>query len=93
MTGRQLDIAQIQHRYFSRRMTFMMSALVLIVFSLSLGWQNLLAGFQSQFYSLLILSMVALTGFTLAPAFGGAWRLSVTETSAPTLKHAVRTSQ
>jgi putative flippase GtrA len=43
------------------------------VFVLPIGWENLLAGFQSQFYLLLLFSLLALTGFAAAAAFSPAW--------------------
>jgi hypothetical protein len=47
------------------------------LFVLPLGWENLLAGFQSQFYMLLIFSFLALAGFAAAPALSARWWLSV----------------
>ena len=48
-----------------------------VLFVLPIGWENLLAGFQSQFYLLLIFSILALAGFAVAPALSLRWWLSV----------------
>jgi hypothetical protein len=47
------------------------------VFVLPIGWENLLSGFQSQFYFLLLFSLWALTGFAAAAAFSPSWWSSV----------------
>lgn len=44
-----------------------------LLFVLPIGWENLLAGFQSQFYLLVIFSLLALMGFAVAPAFSMLW--------------------
>lgn len=44
-----------------------------LLFALPIGWENLLAGFQSQFYFLLIFSLLALSGFAGAAALSLAW--------------------
>ncbi|RJF70786.1 hypothetical protein [Rhodopseudomonas palustris] len=44
-----------------------------LLFALPIGWENLLAGFQSQFYFLLMFSLLALKGFAGAPAFSLVW--------------------
>jgi hypothetical protein len=44
-----------------------------IVFGLPIGWENLLVGFQSQFYFLLVFSLLALAGFATSPAFSPLW--------------------
>ncbi|MCG6205030.1 hypothetical protein LPW26_10310 [Rhodopseudomonas sp. HC1] len=44
-----------------------------LLFVLPIGWENLLAGFQSQFYFLVIFSLLALMGFAISPAFGVVW--------------------
>ncbi|MBB5047014.1 hypothetical protein HNR60_001766 [Rhodopseudomonas rhenobacensis] len=49
----------------------------ILLFALPIGWENLLAGFQSQFYFLLIFSLLALIGFSRAPAWGPVWWGSV----------------
>jgi hypothetical protein len=48
-----------------------------IVFALPIGWENLLAGFQSQFYFLLMFSLLALAGFATCPAFSRGWWMSL----------------
>ncbi|QDM23020.1 hypothetical protein FIU28_19065 [Tardiphaga sp. vice154] len=53
-----------------------------VLFVLPIGWENLLAGFQSQFYLLLIFSIVALSGFAVAAVFSVRWWLSVACTAA-----------
>ena len=49
----------------------------IVLFVLPIGWENLLAGFQSQFYLLVIFSILALMGFAQAQAFDFRWWLSV----------------
>lgn len=44
-----------------------------LLFVLPIGWENLLAGFQSQFYLLLIFSLLALMGFATTSAFSIVW--------------------
>jgi hypothetical protein len=45
----------------------------ILVFALPIGWENLLAGFQSQFYLLLVFSFLALMGFSATSAFSITW--------------------
>lgn len=47
------------------------------LFVLPIGFENLMAGFQSQFYFLLIFSIVALGGFSGASAFSLGWFASL----------------
>ncbi len=54
----------------------MLGLFAAFLFILPLGWENLLAGFQSQFYALLIFSFLALTGFAISPALGRMWWLT-----------------
>ncbi|MDB5582211.1 MAG: hypothetical protein JWR80_7387 [Bradyrhizobium sp.] len=51
-------------------------AFTALLFVLPIGWENLLAGFQSQFYLLLIFSILALGGFAAASAFSIRWWVS-----------------
>jgi hypothetical protein len=44
-----------------------------LLFVLPIGWENLLAGFQSQFYFLLMFSLLALIGLASATAFSIGW--------------------
>jgi len=44
-----------------------------LLFVLPIGWENLLAGFQSQFYFLLMFSLLALISFASATAFSIVW--------------------
>ena len=44
-----------------------------LLFVLPIGWENLLVGFQSQFYFLLMFSLLALRGFSNSPAFSPIW--------------------
>ncbi len=52
---------------------FLLVALMAGLFVLPIGWENLLAGFQSQFYFVLIFSLLALFLMTPAPAFSPRW--------------------
>jgi hypothetical protein len=45
----------------------------LVLFSIPFGWENTLAGFQSQFYFLFGFSLIALRLFQSAPAFSRRW--------------------
>jgi len=45
----------------------------MLVFALPIGWENMLAGFQSQFYLVVIFSVLALAGFASADAFSVRW--------------------
>lgn len=53
-----------------------------LLFVLPIGWENLLAGFQSQFYFLLMFSLLALRGFATSAAFSPIWWGSVFCTAA-----------
>ena len=53
-----------------------------VVFSLPIGWENLLGGFQSQFYFLLIFSIAALALATHSRAFSAGWFLCLVAASA-----------
>lgn len=46
-----------------------------LLFTSTSGWQNALWGFQSQFYFCNLLSLLALAGLLLAPAFSRGWLL------------------
>lgn len=59
------------------RQTLALSAVTALVFAIPLGWENSLAGFQSQFYFLLIFSSVALYLFVDAKPFGARWWLAL----------------
>ena len=49
----------------------------ILVFALPLGWVNLLSGFQSQFYFVLIFSLLALRGFATSAALSWRWWTSL----------------
>lgn len=49
----------------------------MLVFVLPIGWENLLAGFQSQFYFLMIFSLLALSGFATSEALSFKWWMSI----------------
>jgi hypothetical protein len=49
----------------------------MLVFALPIGWENMLAGFQSQFYLVVIFSVLALAGFASADAFSVRWSISL----------------
>ncbi|HVY19442.1 MAG TPA: hypothetical protein VHA70_05100 [Bauldia sp.] len=55
----------------SRRMVFL--AFMALAFGLPIGWENTLAGFQSQFYFLLIFSTLMLLALARATAFSPGW--------------------
>ena len=50
---------------------------VMLVFALPIGWENMLAGFQSQFYLVVMFSVLALAGFASAVAFSMRWWISI----------------
>jgi hypothetical protein len=50
---------------------------IAFVFLPPIGWENVLAGFQSPFYLLLLFSILALRGFANAEAFAMRWWISV----------------
>jgi hypothetical protein len=60
-------------RILDRSRVLPMSLFVVLVFTLPLGWENLLAGFQSQFYFLLIFSILSLVLLTVSQALSGTW--------------------
>jgi hypothetical protein len=49
----------------------------ILVFALPFGWVNLLSGFQSQFYFVLIFSLLALRGFATSAALSWRWWTSL----------------
>ena len=49
----------------------------ILVFALPIGWVNLLFGFQSPFYFLLMFSLVALRGFATSAALSFRWWVSL----------------
>ena len=50
---------------------------VIVIGILPFGWENTLFGFQSQFYYLVLFSLLALWGLGTQRVFGGAWWLGV----------------
>lgn len=49
----------------------------MLLFILPIGWENIIAGFQSQFYLLLIFSLLSIMAFARAPAFSPIWFLGI----------------
>jgi hypothetical protein len=47
--------------------------LLIILFAIPFSHENILGGFQSQFYALLLLSLIAMVLLIEAPTFSGAW--------------------
>jgi hypothetical protein len=74
--GAILLLVLIAQRILRPRQLLLLILFSMVVFALPIGWENLLAGFQSQFYFLLIFSLLALMGFAVSPALSFGWWLS-----------------
>lgn len=71
-------IAFAAQRIFPARQQLAIGALVGLLFVLPFAWENTLAGFQSQFYFLLIFSLVALWGFCICAPLSVGWWIGIT---------------
>jgi hypothetical protein len=72
-----LILVSIAQRILQAEQMMLLVLFSAFVFLLPLGWENLLAGFQSQFYLLLIFSLLALNIFTVADGFSVKWWLAL----------------
>jgi hypothetical protein len=80
--GAILLLVLIVQRIFRPGQLLLLTLFSMVVFALPIGWENLLAGFQSQFYFLLLFSLLALMGFAVCPALSFGWWLSLLSTFA-----------
>jgi len=80
--GAVVLLVLIVQRILRPRQLLLLILFSMVVFALPIGWENLLVGFQSQFYFLLIFSLLALMGFAVSPALSFGWWLSFLSTIA-----------
>jgi hypothetical protein len=70
-------LTAIAGKLLGPRDRIVLAVAVALVFALPVGWENTLAAFQSQFYTLLIFSALGLALLAHASAFSGAWAAGI----------------
>ncbi|MFG1425471.1 hypothetical protein [Roseixanthobacter glucoisosaccharinicivorans] len=76
-TGFVVTLMVLLRRMVSATAAVALTAFVALLVSVPFAWENVLAGFQSQFYLVLLFSIISLTLLAVAPAFDVRWGVGI----------------